>query len=478
MQKMFGNLIGGTWRDSGEALANVNPSDTSDIIGHYAVATAEEIGEAVSVAQRAGRAWFALTSQDRADRLDAIGTEIAARGDELARQLAREEGKTLPEARAEVTKAAQLFKFFAGEAVRMWGEHVSSIRANIDVDVERRPLGVIGLVTPWNFPLSIPAWKAAPALAYGNAVILKPAELTNASAWSLAEIVNRHLPPGVFQLVMGDGRVGQALIAHAGVNGVSFTGSVQTGARITRNAHPAAKVQLEMGGKNPLLVMEDANLAKAVDCAIKGAFYSSGQRCTASSRLIVHKDIAEPFTAALTRAMQALRVGPALDASSDIGPLVSEAQLARVAGYLDIGKQEGARLVAGGERVEARTRGFFMRPALFVDSVPTHRINQEEIFGPVASVIEVGDIDEAIAVANQTEFGLCAGLFTGSLAYANQFRREIAAGMAMINLPTVGTDYHVPFGGVRSSSYGTKELGSAAREFYTTTVTIYTANQP
>lgn len=476
MKEAFGNLIGGAWRQSDQVIANVNPSDTSDIVGHYAVAAAGDVSEAVSIARDAGRAWFAATPQERADRLDAIGTEIAKRGVELARQLAREEGKTLREARGEVTKAAQLFRFFAGEAVRMWGERVSSIRAGIDVDVERRPLGVVGLVTPWNFPISIPAWKAAPALAYGNAVILKPAELTNASAWSLAEIANKYLPPGVFQLVMGDGRVGHSLIGHSGMNGVSFTGSVQTGQKIAQSAQPATRLQLEMGGKNPLIVMEDADLAKAVDCAIKGAFYSTGQRCTASSRLIVHQSVRARFVEALVRGMQTLRVGHALDESSDIGPLVSEAQLARVQRYVEIGKQEGARLACGAELVEAPTKGFFMRPGLFVDSLSRHRINQEEIFGPIASIIEVADIDEAIDVANDTQFGLCAGLFTSSLAYASKFRRNIVAGMAMTNLPTVGTDYHVPFGGVRSSSYGPRELGSAAREFYTTTLTFYTAS--
>jgi len=475
MSEIFGNLIGGNWRRSDAAIANVNPSDISDVVGHYSTATTADVNDAVGIAREAGREWFGAAPQDRADRLDAIGSEIAERGAELARQLAREEGKTVREARTEVTKAAQLFKFFAGEALRMWGEHTRSIRAGIDVDVERRPLGVVGLITPWNFPLSIPAWKSAPALAFGNAVILKPAELTNASAWSLAEIVARHLPPGVFQLVMGDGRVGQALAAHAGVDGVSFTGSVQTGARIAQNARRSTKLQLEMGGKNPLIVMEDADIAKAVDCAVKGAFYSTGQRCTASSRLIVQKDVHGPFVEALLLAMRALRVGHALDEDSDIGPLVSEAQLERVRRYLDIGMQEGARLIAGGDPVEARTKGYYMRPALFEASMPRHRINQEEIFGPVASIIEVADIDQAIEVANDTDFGLCAGLFTNSLAYASRFRRKIAAGMAMINLPTVGTDYHVPFGGARSSSYGPRELGSAAREFYSTTATFYTA---
>jgi alpha-ketoglutaric semialdehyde dehydrogenase len=476
MKHRFGNLIAGGWRDSERVVANINPSDIDDVIGQYAIASQADVDEAIAVARAAQRNWFGRTAQERADRLDAIGTELAARRDELARQLSREEGKTVRESQAEVTKAAQLFKFFAGEAVRMWGEHVRSIRAGIDVDVERRPVGVVALVTPWNFPLSIPAWKAAPALAYGNCVILKPSELTNASAWSLAEILNRHLPQGVFQLLMGDGTTGRALVGHGGVDAVSFTGSVETGRRISAAVQPATRLQLEMGGKNPLIVMEDADLPKAIDAAVKGAFYSSGQRCTASSRLIVHSAVRERFTEGLVSVMKQLRVGNALEESTDIGPLVSEAQLTRVQKYLDIGKAEGAQLLHGGEVLQLSPRGFYMRPALFAGSVSQHRINREEIFGPVASVIEVKDIDEAIEVANDTDFGLCAGLFTRSLSYVRQFRRSIEAGMAMINLQTVGTDYHVPFGGTRSSSQGIKELGSAAREFYTTTVTIYTAD--
>lgn len=474
MQNAHGNLIGAEWRASRETIASVNPSDTSDVIGHYAVASAADVDEAVARATEAQRAWFDLTPQDRSVRLDAIAVEIDAQREELSRQLSREEGKTLPESRAEVTKSAQLFKYFAGEAVRMWGEHVSSIRADIDIDVERRPLGVVGLITPWNFPLSIPAWKAAPALAYGNAVILKPSELTNATAWSLAQIAARHLPAGLFQLVMGDGRVGQALTAHAGVQGISFTGSTRTGERIAAAAARGTRLQFEMGGKNPLIVMDDADLDKAVDAAVKGAFYSSGQRCTACSRLIVHRAVAEAFTGKLQETMKRLRVGHALDDGTDIGPLVSDAQLDRVQSYLAIGQKEGAQLVLGGERVEARTKGHYMKPALFVDDDTRHRINREEIFGPVASVLRVPDLGAAIAVANDTEYGLCAGLFTKSLANARRFRREIRAGMAMINLPTVGTDYHVPFGGTRASSFGPKELGSSAREFYTSPMTIYT----
>ncbi len=473
MNRVFENLIGGGWRGSGDAINNMNPSNPSDVVGRYAVASAADVDDAVVTARAAQHAWWALTPQDRADRLEAVAAELAARREELARQLSREEGKTLREARPEITKAAHVFRFYAGEAIRMSGEHVASIRPGIDVDVIRRPLGVVALITPWNFPLSIPAWKSAPALAYGNAVILKPSELTNASAWSLAEIVNRHLSSGVFQLAMGDGRTGAALASHAGIDGVSFTGSVATGRRIAETAPPHVRVQLEMGGKNALIVMEDADIPKAVDAAVKGAFFSTGQRCTASSRLIVHRAVKDRFLTQLVTAMSALKVGDALDESTDIGPMISQAQLDRVQDYLRIGREEGAHLRHGGERVEGK--GWFMRPALFVDTGSRQRINQEEIFGPVATIIEVDDIEAAIAIANDTGFGLCAGIFTNSLGYARAFRRGIVAGMAMVNLPTVGTDYHVPFGGVRSSSYGPREKGFAAREFFTTTMTFYTA---
>lgn len=470
------NLIAGEWVGSVSFITGINPSNTDDVVGKFAMATQGDVERAIDAAASALQSWSNTTPQERSDRLDLIAAEFVARRAELARELSREEGKTVPEAIAEVTKAAHVFRFFAGEAVRSSGEHVSSVRTSIDVDVSRRPVGVVGLITPWNFPLSIPAWKAAPALAYGNVVLLKPSELTCAIAWSLAEILNRHLPKGVFQLLMGDSAVGATLCSHPAVDAVSFTGSAHTGAKIAASVHKrGARLQMEMGGKNPLIVMEDANLELAIKHAIAGAFYSTGQRCTASSRLIVASAIHDRFVEELVNAMRRLRVGHALVPETDIGPMINDAQLRRTLGYIDVGRREGAELRVGGERLERETPGFFVSPALFTGTTSSQRINQEEIFGPVAAVIEVDSIDEAIAVANDTPYGLCAGLITNSLAYVAKFRKEIRSGMAMINLPTVGTDYHVPFGGAGASAYGPKELGTQAREFFTTQKTIYTA---
>lgn len=477
MPEVFNNLVDGQWIESSETIKNINPSDTNDIIGLYAMASSADVDAAVEAAIISQEKWAGLTSQERGDSLDAVANELLIRAEELAYQLSREEGKTLPEAKAEIRKAAHVFRYFAGEGVRLSGEHITSIRPNIQIDVVRRPVGVVGLITPWNFPISIPAWKAAPALAFGNAVILKPSELTCASAWSLAEICHRHLPAGLFQLVMGDGRVGYALSTHAGVNAISFTGSSQTGSKIAEAVHKRdARLQMELGGKNPLIVMEDADLDKSVEIAVAGAFYSTGQRCTASSRLIVDEQVYDIFVEKLLVAMKKLKVGSALDSSSNIGPLVNEAQFNKVVEYIEIGKKEGATLALGGEKLERENPGYYMSPALFVDTKPSYRINQEEIFGPVACVIEVKGIDEAISVANDVPYGLSAGLMTNNLSYASKFRRESASGMSMINLPTVGTDYHVPFGGAKTSGYGPKEMGAAARDFFTVTRTIYAAN--
>ena len=473
---VYRNLIGGEWVDSPDYIADINPSDTNDVIGKFAMATQSDLDRAIAAASAAQESWADVTPQERSDKLELVAAELMVRRNELAYQLSREEGKTLPEATAEVVKASQVFRFFAGEAIRSAGEHVRSIRSSIDVDVARRPVGVVALITPWNFPLSIPAWKTAPALAYGNVVILKPSELTCASAWSLAEVLDKHLPKSVFQLLMGDARVGAALCSHTAVNAVSFTGSERTGAKIATAVHKrGARLQMEMGGKNPLLVMEDANLDLAVKHAITGAFYSTGQRCTASSRLIVSGAIHDRFVEGLVNVMKGLRVGHALVPETQIGPMVNDVQLRRTLDFIEIGCKEGAELVFGGERLERQTPGCFVSPALFTGTKSSQRINQEEIFGPVAAVIKVNDIDEAIAVANDTPYGLCAGLMTNSLAYVAKFRKQINSGMAMINVPTVGTDYHVPFGGAGASAYGPREMGPSAREFFTSSRTIYTA---
>jgi acyl-CoA reductase-like NAD-dependent aldehyde dehydrogenase len=377
-----------------------------------------------------------------------------------------------------VGRAGQIFKFFAGEALRIPGEKIASVRPGLDVDVTREPLGVVGIITPWNFPIAIPAWKVAPALAYGNCVVLKPADLVPGSAWALADIIARSgLPAGVFNLVMGRGReVGQTLLDDTRVQAITFTGSVATGRRVAQSCVARlAKFQLEMGGKNPLVVADDADLAVAVNCAVQGAFYSTGQRCTASSRLIVTAGIHDRFVAALTEAMGKLNVGDAREKGVDIGPVVDPSQLEQDRNYIRIGQEEGATLAWGGAMVERRTRGHFLQPTLLTGASNTMRSSREEIFGPVASVIRVRDYDEALATANDTDFGLTAGICTTSLKLATHFKRNAQAGMVMVNVPTAGVDFHVPFGGRKGSSYGPREQGRYAAEFYTTVKTAYTA---
>jgi len=376
-----------------------------------------------------------------------------------------------------VLRAAQIFEFFAGEVVRQAGEKIASVRPGIDVEVTREPIGVIGLITPWNFPIAIPAWKIAPALAYGNCVVIKPAELAPASAHALAEIIAKAgAPAGVFNLVMGKGSVvGEALVNHPDVAAISFTGSVDTGKRIAAGcAARLAKVQLEMGGKNPLVVLDDADLDTAVDCALNGAFFSTGQRCTASSRLVVQQGIHDSFVSALIEKMQALKVDNALLDGTQMGPAVDQNQLDQDLKYIEIARGEGGKLAWGGERLNRATPGFYLQPALFTETDNKMRINREEVFGPVASVVRVKDYDEALAVANDTEFGLSSGICTTSLKHASHFKAHAQAGMVMVNLPTAGVDYHVPFGGRKGSSYGSREQGRYAAEFYTTVKTGYT----
>lgn len=472
------NYIGGEWVTGTSSVPNVNPSDLDDVIGEYARASVSQAGDAVAAARDAFPKWRASTIQERADLLDRIGTLILERKADLGRLLSREEGKTLPEGIGEAARAGQIFKFFAGEALRSGGDLLPSVRPGVSVEVTREALGVIGLITPWNFPIAIPAWKIAPALAWGNCVVIKPADLVPGSVHALAEIiVEAGVPAGVFNLVMGRGaEVGARIVEDPDVTAVSFTGSQATGAGIAGVcAGRLARFQLEMGGKNPLVVLDDADLDVAVNCAVQGAFYSTGQRCTASSRLVVTEGIHDRFVAAVTEKIGALAVGHALEDGTDIGPVVDEKQLRQDLEYLDIGKNEGARLVAGGDVLERATRGHFLSPALFTETSPEMRINREEIFGPIASVQRVRDYDEALEVANDTPYGLSAGICTSSLKYARHFRANARAGMVMVNLPTAGVDYHVPFGGIKGSSFGPREQGAYAREFYTTVKTGYVA---
>jgi len=483
-QKMHSNLpikrnyIAGEWVAGDGARPNVNPSDLADVIGEYAQADATQTKAAIAAADSAFPGWSTSGIQLRSDVLEKVAGELLARRAELGDLLAREEGKTLAEATAEVVRAGQIFRYFAGEVLRQTGDRLASVRPGIDIEVTREPVGVVGIITPWNFPIAIPAWKIAPALAYGNCVVFKPAELVPGSAWALAEILSRAgLPPGVFNLVMGPGsRVGQALIEDARVNALSFTGSAETGARvISAAAARGAKLQLEMGGKNPLIVLDDADLETAVECAVQGSFYSTGQRCTASSRLIVQQGILAEFVAAMRERVDALRVDDARKADTQIGPVASRAQLDTDLDYIALGRQEGARLLAGGHTLHRATDGFYLAPALFVDATPGMRIAREEIFGPVACVLAADSYEHAIALANDTPFGLTAGICTTSLKHATHFKRHAQAGMVMVNAPTAGVDYHVPFGGRKASSYGSREQGRYAAEFFTTVKTAYTA---
>jgi aldehyde dehydrogenase (NAD+) len=472
----YSHYVDGQWLAVTDATPNRNPSDLSDVVGDYALGDAALVNQAVEAARAAFPAWSNSNVQARADALDKVGSEILARRAELGALLAREEGKTLPEAIGEVGRAGNIFKFFAGECLRLAGDLLPSVRPGVSVEVTREAVGVVGLITPWNFPIAIPAWKIAPALAYGNCVVLKPADLVPGSAWALAEIISRAgFPTGVFNLVMGRGSViGEALVNHPQVDAVSFTGSVGVGRRIAAQCVArGAKVQLEMGGKNPQIVLDDADLATAVELSVQSAYYSTGQRCTASSRLIVTEGIYPRFVEAMVERMRRITVGNALQDGIDIGPVVSEAQLRQDLDYVEISRNEGARLLFGGERLSLATEGYYMAPALFDETTPDMRINREEIFGPVASILKVKDYDEALAQANATEFGLSAGIATTSLKHAAHFKRHAQAGMVMVNLPTAGVDYHVPFGGRKGSSYGPREQGRYAQEFYTTVKTAY-----
>ncbi len=476
MSGLHRNLIDGVWVD-GEAAPNISPSDLGDVVGHYARATRADTEAAIAAARRAFPAWSRSGPLQRHAVLRRAADEILARKDDLGRLLSREEGKTLAEAVGEVTRAAQVFDFFAGEALRLTGETVPSLRPGVGVEVTREAVGVVGLITPWNFPIAIPSWKIAPALCHGNTVVFKPADLVPGSAWALVDILDRAgLPKGVLNLVMGRGSVvGQTILDSPDIDAVSFTGSTATGRRVAAaSAERMRRFQLEMGGKNPLVVLDDADLAVAVDCAVNGAFFSTGQRCTASSRLIVTEGIHDRFVAALTEALKGLVVDHALKDGTHIGPVVDESQLAQDERYIALGQDEGARLVFGGERLVRGTPGHYLRPALFTEVTNSMRIAREEIFGPVAGVIRVKDYDEALAVANDTPFGLSAGICTTSLKHATHFKRNAEAGMVMVNLATAGVDFHVPFGGRKGSSYGPREQGRYAAEFYTTVKTAYT----
>jgi acyl-CoA reductase-like NAD-dependent aldehyde dehydrogenase len=475
MTETLPQFIGGERVAAAAPEESTNPSNTTDVVARVPKGGAAEVDAAVAAAKGAFPAWSEASPEVRSDLLDKVGDTIMKRREELGRLLSREEGKTLPEGIGETVRAGRIFKYFAGEALRRHGQNLDSVRPGVEIQTYRQAVGVYGLITPWNFPIAIPAWKTAPALAFGNTVVLKPAGPTPATAAALAEIIwECGAPAGVFNMIFGPGAMGAALVDHPDMDGVSFTGSQAVGAGVAEAAvKRQARVQLEMGGKNPLVVLDDADLDRAVMVALDGSFFATGQRCTASSRIIVTDAIHDRFVAALAEKVAALRVGDALDPQTQMGPAVSEAQMETSYRYIDIAKAEGGRIVTGGGRLKLDNPGWYVQPTLIADTHKAMRINNEEVFGPVASTVRVKDYEEALAVANDGDFGLSAGIVTTSLKYARDFQRRVRSGMVMVNLPTAGVDYHVPFGGSRKSSYGAREQGFAAVEFYTQTKTAY-----
>ncbi|MDI4638097.1 MULTISPECIES: aldehyde dehydrogenase family protein [Halomonadaceae] len=476
MSHVYSLYIDGSWTEGQGSIANVNPSDTSDLIGDYAQASADQVGEAISAAKRGLAAWRQTGLEHRYGVLMAIGDELLARKDELGRLLAREEGKALAEGVGEVYRSGQFFHYYAAEVLRQIDERVESVRPGVEVETRREPVGVVGIISPWNFPMATAVWKIAPALAFGNAVIFKPANLVPASAWALTEIISRQaLPAGTFNLLMGPGAsVGDALISSPDIHALSFTGSLDVGRRVAAaTAGNLVKCQLEMGSKNALIVADDADLDLAVEAAFAGAYSGTGQKCTASSRLIVTEAVHDAFVEKLIKKLETIRVGHALEDGVHIGPAVDGRQLESNLAWIERARADGATLAFGGERLERATDGFFMAPTLFVDTTNDMAINREEVFGPIACVIKVRDYEEAIATLNDTQFGLTAGIITDSLRLASDFKTRAETGCVMVNLATAGTDYHVPFGGRKNSSFGPREQGRYAREFYTVVKTSY-----
>lgn len=476
MQDIYGNYIAGSWIDGGETIANINPSDTADTIGHYEQASNGQLNDALSAAADAGRIWANTGLEKRQQVLMNIGQELMARSAELGELLSREEGKPRAEGVGEVYRSGQFFTYFAAEVLRQQGDTADSVREGIEVDVRREPMGTVAVISPWNFPTATASWKIAPALAFGNAVVWKPANQTPASAWALSEIISRQdIPPGLFNLVMGSGSgTGQALIESPKIDAVTFTGSLGVGRQIAAAAAASlTKFQLELGSKNALVVMDDADLNVAVSAALGGAYGSTGQKCTASSRLVVHEAVHDEFVARLLTAIDGLTVDHALKEGTTIGPVASAGQLNANLDYMSLAREEGCEVACGGERLERETPGHYMSPALLLGADNNMRTSREEMFAPIASVIKADSYENALAIANDTEFGLTAGIVTTSLARASHFRRNAETGCVMVNLPTAGTDYHVPFGGRKNSSFGSREQGRYAVEFYTQVKTAY-----
>jgi aldehyde dehydrogenase (NAD+) len=470
------NFIGGQWLGSagGQTYEKRNPFKPADVVGEFPASQASDVDAAVGVATDAHRRWAQMSPQQRGAVLFRAAEVVQARVADIAADMTREMGKPIRESSAEVTRGADQLRFYAGEGWRAQGEIFTQGVTGNQVQVLRRPIGVVGLICPWNFPFSIPLWKSAPALAYGNCVVLKAAREAPAGALHLAACLHEAgLPPGVFNVVIGrGGDVGTPLVRHPGVRAISFTGSVSVGERVREGAMALGKrVQLELGGHSPLVVMDDADLGRASDAAFAGAFWSAGQKCTATRRIYVHHRVYDEFRGMFNQRIERGAVGDPSDPGTEVGPLVSEQQLDHVLGAIERGRGEGGTLVRGGERLAGD--GYVVTPALFEDVADRDYLSCEEVFGPVTSMYRFGDLDEVIERSNSTRFGLSASIFTRDSGTVQHFIAGIEAGVVRVNAPTAGGEPHVPFGGSKGSGYGPREQGRAALDFYTETVTVY-----
>jgi alpha-ketoglutaric semialdehyde dehydrogenase len=476
----YRNYIGGQWIESNsqQTTPNVNPANTDDILGIVRQATREEAKQAVESAASAYPGWRATPAPARGRIVARAARLLEDHKEQLAQILTREEGKTIAESRGELQRSINVADFCAGEARRMTGETIpSELPANFAYTL-KQPLGVVACVTPWNFPVAIPVWKIAPALVAGNTVVFKPASLTPATAVRIVEIFEEAgIPPGVLNLVLGSGsQAGDEIINHSAVKAISFTGSNGVGIRLYEQAsRRGAKVQCEMGGKNPVVILEDADLDLAVESTAQGAFGSSGQRCTATSRAVVVNDIADEFVRRVAERAGGMRIGDGADANTEMGPSVDENQFKTVLSYIDIGREDGATLVTGGARASGNglDKGFFVQPTVFDHVTPDMRIAREEIFGPVLSVLRVNDFEEAMQVANDCEYGLSSSIFSNDAARIFRFVDQIETGMTHINSPTTGGEAHIPFGGSKGTGIGDREQGSTALDFYTELKVVY-----
>lgn len=480
MPKVYKNYINGEWVEarSGKAIENRNPANSGELIGMFPASTEEDVAAAIDAAKSSYEKWRLVPAPKRAEILFRTAEILIRRKEDFSRDMTREMGKVLAETRGDVQEAIDMTYLMAGEGRRQFGQTTPSELPNKFAMCVRSPIGVTGLITPWNFPMAIPSWKIMPALVCGNTVVIKPAEDTPLSAYNLLQALNEAgLPPGVLNIVAGKGTVvGKAILADETTKLVSFTGSTEVGRIISESCAPTfKKCHLEMGGKNIILVMDDANLELAVDGAIWGGFGTSGQRCTAASRVGVHKKVYGEFVEKFVERAKALRVGDGLDPTTDMGPSINEAQLKTVMSYVEIGKNEGARLATGGHRLEsgAYSHGWFHEPTIFTDCDPKMRICQEEIFGPVVSVIPFETFEEGLAIANGVQYGLSAAIYTRNVNRAFQAQRDLETGIVYINAPTIGAETHLPFGGIKNTGNGHRESGLAALDFYSEWKTVY-----